>query len=819
MTNAPGTDPANTRAGTRVLASMFLLAMSLLILEIATTRLLSVAMAYHYAVLSISLAMLGLAVGGVIVYVSRQTLERLGALRVAAGAAVLFGVSTLVALLALLGLPVLPVASLAGLMNLTLLFLPQCIPYLFAGTAMAILLATFPQDVSRVYAADLVGAAVGCALTAIAIPLLTGPGSILLAAAGAAMAGWLLAGATPAGSLPRWLMPRGWAVLLAILVMLAPTTSLFEMTYVKGKPEIFVEKVVWTAHSRLSFFDELVSGKPFGWGFGAADHPGSPPYRWRRIQIDGMAETPILRGPADTRYLLWDVTSFPYLMKEGGHAMVIGSGGGRDIVASQTAGAWTVEAVEINEGIVDAMRSTYAEFSGGVYHLPMVTARTLDGRAALEQAEESSFDLIQMSAVDTWAAGSSGALALMENGLYTVEAFGAALKALAPDGYLSVSRFRYGQDYYGETVRMVAVAISAVERFVDVPAAGVSDHVLLVSNRPSPSNYSMATLIVKPTPLTLQEIATARRLCRDYGFGLLWPPSGDSHVNPAVALLNMQRASDRQEFYANYPIDVRPTWDDRPYFFHQTRLSSLAGLDDEVPYYAALRLVPMLTLFRLAVFLLVACIGLIGGPLFHARREAWRSASKRSLGYFSMLGLGFMFYEIPLVQKLTLGLGHPTRALTVVLFGLLIGTGLGSLLSSRYPKGALVPFHLCCGLAAVVSGIGLALGMGPFTMALFAYPEAVRVTLAAGAVLVLGVVLGTMFPLGVKLLSLREEEQSIAWCWAANGATGVMASVLGLIIGIEFGMKVSFLIGAAAYLVAVLLLNSLYRSSGSAAGA
>jgi hypothetical protein len=437
-------------------------------------------------------------------------------------------------------------------------------------------------------------------------------------------------------------------VVASVLAVLASTTGVFELRYVKGELEVAVERVVWSSHSRLAVTHELISRFPTGWGFGANYRPADRLFNFRRIRIDGLAQTPILAGGDDAnfRHLTWDVTSLPYLLKVGGRAMIVGSGGGRDIITAKTSGNWRVDAVEINEAIVRLMLYDYAEFSGHAYGQPGTTIRTVDGRTAIEQAVPGSYDLIQMSAVDTWAAGSSGSLALMENGLYTVEAFSAALAGLKPTGYLSISRFRYPDDFFGETVRMVAIALEALHlEGAETP----SDNIALITNVPNAAEWVIATMLVKPTPFTKEERVRLSDVCSQRGFGIMWPPSGDNDSkNPAATLLRRTGTEERALFYRHYPIDVRPTWDDRPYFFHQARLSSNVRVDATLNPEAALRL----------------------------------------------------------------GLGHPTHALTVVLFGLLIGTAIGSRLSGLVPD----------------RGIGIELGMGAaFTAGTVAYAVALAI--------------------------------------------------------------------------------------------
>lgn len=792
---------------------MFLLSLALLVVEITTTRMLSVAMAYHFAVLSISLAMLGLAVGGVFVYLNPSLLARHGALRIAAGAGTLSGVAILFALLCFLGLPLRPVSSLPGLMNLFLLFAPQALPYLGLGIGMASLLTAYPQAIGTIYFADLAGAAAGCLVASFVLPWAGAGGTLLFAAVAAAAAALCLSPAAGPALLPRLLRPGVWCLLLALLFGVSLVGRTFELVYIKGIPEPTPARIAWTTHSRVSFSDEFVDEPPFGWGFGTRFRPQEFQANFRRVRIDGLAETPILRWKdhsEDLSYLYWDLSSLPYLLKPGGRVLIVGSGGGRDILSARLAGRWDVDAVEINEAIVAGLRGEFATYSGHVYDLAR-SVRVLDGRSAFETAAPGSYDLIQMSAVDTWAAGASGAFALMENGLYTVESFRAILRALKPDGFLSVSRFKYPQDYFGETVRMVAIAIEALSNGPETPAERITNRIVLVANG-SGENYTVATLLVKPTPFTAAETALVARRCAERGFELLWPlPATQPSSNPAVGLLRRRSAAQRAWFYANYPIDVAPTLDDRPYFFHQTRLAHLATAAQPLITPTAMRLAPIATIFRLGLFLVLAAGALIIAPMSRSARRREGTLRPATLLYFICLGVGFMLYEIPLVQQLTLALGHPTQALTVVLFGLLAGTGLGSLSTGLVPESARARFHGLASIAAAGAGLVLFLWGESFTRMLFRASRFEKTALATGLVLAVGLALGTLFPMGVRALTAAGKGWGIAWCWAANGAASVFGSVLGLILGTEAGMRITFLTGAALYLAAAVLATSLRK--------
>ena len=788
----------------QALAALFLLTLATLVLEIASTRMFSVIMAYHFAVLSISMAMLGLAGGAVFVYTRWEELAERGVIATARDACTVFAIAVFVSVVRLLWFPLQPDNTWLGFTTLVLVMVPLALPYLAAGTATAMLLAAYPGRIGILYAVDLAGAALGCAAVVLVLPILGGGGTLVLSGLLGACAAAVFARASerPAA---RWLSPYPWMIAAGSCLLLAPFTRLLEPRYIKGVAEPSPDRIAWTSYSRVAFTGELERPLPFGWGYSATVPRPASPSRYRLIRIDGMAESPILKFTGrkdDFAPLWWDVSSFPYLLRTGGRALIIGSGGGRDILAAQLSGAWTVDAVEINEAIVEGMTGPFADYSGNVYGRQGVRVRVLDGRSALERAHRRSYDLIQMSAVDTWAAGVSGAFALMENGLYTVESFRAALRALSPSGLMSVSRFNYRGDEFGETVRTVALAIEALETGGFARPGEAHRHVLLLQSTTAPA-YSLSTLLVSPTPIRPEEVGAAVRLARERAFPVIWPPGEASAGHPAARLLATSSREARRSFFDTYPIDVRPTFDDRPYFFHQTRLSKALRTATSATGGAELRLVPVATVLRLGLLLLVATLALVLVPLLRQRGVRLVRPPGSALLYFAAIGIGFMLFEIPLVQQLTLGLGHPVYALAVVLFGLLLGTGVGSLFAGRVPERRRRAVHFAAGVAAAGLGIALAeLGV-PFSHLLFRFSLPERVASAAAAVLACGLILGTLLPFGVRSLVASGRGSTVAWCWAANGAASVLASVAALLLGTEAGMRVTFIVAGSCYLVAL----------------
>jgi len=342
-------------------------------------------------------------------------------------------------------------------------------------------------------------------------------------------------------------------------------------------------------------------------------------------------------------------------------ALVIGTGGGRDLLSALAFGATAVDGVEINPIIVnDVMRGRFREYSGGLYDRPDVRIAIEDGRSFVRRSPRR-YDIIQASLVDTWAATSAGAYALSENSLYTVEAFEDYLSHLTDRGVLSVTRWVY------DGLRLVSLAQEAGARHGWDP----KERLAIVQHD------RMATFLLKASPFTAQETQMLSDAAARLGFVVLYMPGrqvptlGDSRDDYARLLLS----PDRHAFYRAYPFDVTPTTDDRPFFFHTTKLEHQFEVAFGKSMLFGNGLSALLTLLGISAALVALFV--IGPLLLTSRGTAASGGSLAWLAYFGALGAGFMLIEVSVLQRFVLLLGHPVYSLTVTLFSLLLGTGPG----------------------------------------------------------------------------------------------------------------------------------------------
>jgi hypothetical protein len=455
--------------------------------------------------------------------------------------------------------------------------------------------------------------------------------------------------------------------------------------------------------------------------------------------------------------------------------------------------------VELNPAIVQAVRNEFDEYAGHVYNLdnPGVRIVVDEARGYILRSYKT-YDIIQASLIDTWAATSAGAFALSENSLYTEEAFLTYYQHLDPDGILTMSRW-YFADQPAEFLRLVSLSLDAWER------AGVlhpEQHLVAVANLElNRSTEALGTVLVKRSPFTAEELAQVHRVANRLEYTVLYAPDGTGS-GPVADLAN---AADRQAFVRNYPLDISAPTDDRPFFFNLIRLGNLMdrGLHASGVYRMSYEAVYVLVAV-LAITLLLSAV-LVVLPLWVAsRRERIQRAKLPYLGYFAALGLGFMLVEIPATQRFSIYLGHPTYSLLVVLFSMLLFSGIGSQVTSRWSTDRIQRVLRWVFPLLLVLAVAQALVVPPILSATQHWGLPLRIALSAFLLAPLALLMGMPFPLGIRWLSARHPA-IVAWMWGINGTASVLGSVLSVILGLNLGFRVTLLIGASCYFVAATL--------------
>ncbi len=782
------------RLSPRYHPGIFVLSLAVLAFQIIITRFFSVILYYHFAFAAISFAMLGLTRGAIEVF---NNPERYTEDRVAAEFgrhATLFALSSVGTMVIFLCLPLVIPSAIVGLV-LAPATLGFIIPFTEGGVCVTLLLTRLPYAGGWLYAADLSGAALGC-LGVILILLVIDPVSATLwIGALAAGAGWLVA----RGGQDRRVRRFGVGVAVVLTFAAATHTGLdlsgeghLRVLWAKGKQQTNTLFERWNTYSRVRV--SPWESKPFGWGFA---HPPTTTAEQYNLDIDADANTVITRFDGDlskVAYLKDDVINAAYLVKPPGDVAVVGVGGGRDVLSALLFGARHITGIELNPAIFEVLTRKFADFAGHLDKQPGVSLVNAEARSYINHSSDR-YDLIQISLIDTWAATAAGGLTLTENRLYTVEAWQDFYRVLRPGGMLSVSRWYNPSDHPGEFYRLVAIASAALESRGVAPA-DLSRHLIAVNVG------NIVTVMTSPEAFTDATWQAARPALEGRGFKIMLAP--DVAFDDITTTILSGKAD--AAFYASLPLNIAPSTDDNPFFFYATRLSSAASnfFTRSEHTDPAIGITLLLVLVALG-----ACVYYVAVPFGRLAKQMPLSILTPPVGYFSAIGLGFMLIEISQMQRLMVFLGHPVYGLGVVLFTLLLFSGIGSTTIGAAPPRTDGVIARIVALVAVLALAGL---LTPITTE-WARGQTTEVRILISVLLLAppSFFMGMMFPLGLSIW--RRHANLTSFFWAANGITSMTASVLGMALSIQVGIARTYAIGAGFYVVCAVALLLGWRAS------
>ena len=795
--------PAAPRVGTGIYVGLFFVALSTLTYEILLTRIFSVTMLYHFAFVALSLAMFGMTVGALVVYLlpslfpTNQLRERLALV------AVLFPISLMLSCLTQLSIPFRVHPSIVAIYAIGFTYAVIAVPFILSGIAVCLVLTRFPRQVSRLYAADLAGAALGCVLLIPIIGYSDAATAVLWVAALAAVGGAAFAYAAGSAFLRRVAL----ALTVLLVVSAAGHTALvwrqfpvFRILYIKGDFEARPLYEKWNSYSRVRVNgdrDALVL--PQGWGL-SRTLPADLRVRQLQMDIDVAAGTVMTGFDGDVSalaHLKYDVTNAGYWLRPDGDALVIGAGGGRDVLSALTFGARSVTAVEINKDILATVNGRFGDFTGHLDRDPRVRFVNDEARSYVSRTN-ARFDSIQISLIDTWAATAAGAFVLSENSIYTVEAWTTFLSRLTDGGILSVSRW-YFRDRPDEVYRTTTLAVEALKR---IGITQPRQHLAIVRNMHFANKPDMpdgvGTLLVSRTPLTAAEIDTLEREAQRLQFEVVLSPR--TTIDPTFAALTAGGNVD--ELIAAHPTKIDAPTDDSPFFFNMLRLRDVFRFDllEAGKQTHNIKAVATLAvLLAVVTVLTTACIVL---PLWMTRHRVDFSGAKPLFAFFIAIGLGFMLVETSQMQRLIIALGHPTYGLSVVLFAVLLSSGAGS-----YFTAGITPENVArLGTRRLVIAVVVLAVFGLATPAAAHAIEPLatrwRVLASVGLLFPIGFVMGMAFPVGITLAATRWSALT-PWFWGLNGAASVLASVLSVCIALTWSISTAFWVGWISYLVAL----------------
>ena len=766
-----------TTAWPQIFLGVALTSAGTLLLELSLTRIFSVVFYYHFAFLAISIALFGLGVGGVLSYALPGSgdglFRRLGLLSAANAAAVIFSLTFVISRKGELGN-----ATLAAI------YFASALPFLFSGATLSLIVGETIQRVDRVYFFDLLGAAAGCLALVPILNTFGGPNTVLAAAVLFSVAAsiWFNLAGRGAG--------RAAGVVAALALVLLITVNgkrhWIDIHYAKGQALPVEQFSQWNSFSRIGLAREGDSSR-MSIIIDADAATGIPDFDWDHLSSE------------DYRNLLRQGPGFPYAIRPGAKTLVIGPGGGWDVARAFASGSKDITGVEINPIIATTiMRQRFPGLSHGLYLRPEVHLAIEDGRSFVRRSPEK-YQVLQATLVDTWASTAAGAFALSENNLYTTDAFRDYLLHLTPDGLLAFTRWGFAPPR--ESLRLLVLARKALAELGEKEAW---KHIVVLREDAAKLRGwgAQDTVLVFRHPISSSDLARVRSsFAASPGLQALYVP-GDA---PANAFGRFLLSPSPSEFEESYPFNVTPVGDDRPFFFYTVQprdILSFLGHGTGAADYKINRALPLL--FGLVgISILATLIILALPPLLLGHRLPAEPGVRRALLYFLCIGAGYILIQVALIQKFILFLGHPTYALTVIIFSMLVSSGVGSYWSRRLTRGEVGRLRLVLlGIAVLVAT--LAFTASPVTSWGVGWPMLVKMAVTVLLIIPAGFLMGMPFPAGLSRLETYYPN-SVRWAWALNAASSVLGSAGAIFLAIYCGLRITVLIGAALYLAALVL--------------
>jgi hypothetical protein len=664
-----------------------------------------------------------------------------------------------------------------------MIYFTTALPFLGSGIIVSLVIAETIERVDRVYFFDLLGAAGGCLALVLLLNTFGGPDTVVAASVlfASAAAIWF----SMAGMRYGRIVSVFVGLAFTMLVIGDMKYHFMEVRYAKGEKLHAEQYTKWNSISRI----------------GLAKHDGG-----EMIFIDADASTGIADfdfdhlSPLDLDNLLHQGPSMPYNLRPGAKTLVIGPGGGWDVSRALASGSHDVTGVEINPIIGTAiMRKRYPRLSNNLYLRPDVHINIEDGRSFVRRSTEK-YQVIQATLVDTWASTAAGAFALSENNLYTTEAFRDYLSHLTDDGLLTFTR--WGFEPPRESLRLVSLAIAALGQLGEHDAAR---HVLVgrSGGKADLAGWgAQDTVMISRKPLPDADVQKAKEAFAAAHMTEVYAP-GDPARNEFGQLL---LAKDPIEYERNYEFDITPVTDDRPFFFYTVQPRDVASFLLNSAKAADVKVnvaVPKLFSALIVSIVAVAIILLLPPMVLGTRLPRERSV-RSFLLYFLAIGAGYILIEVALIQKFVLFLGHPTYALTVVIFSMLISSGLGSFMSRRIVRDRNSVLVAVLAIAAAMVAV-LAVALQPLLTAGVGLPLPVKMLATVLMVAPAGFAMGIPFPTGLRLLEQRHQP-SVRWAWSLNAAASVLGSVGALVLALYIGLVETMLVGGGLYVCALLVI-------------
>ena len=777
--------------------------------ELLLMRVLSIIQWHHFAYMIISVALLGYGASGPFIALFRRALEPRFE-QAFATCAFAFSVAMVACFFAGQRVPFNALEIVwdrTQFLNLAAMYLVFFVPFFFAACCVGLALTCRSEAISRLYFCDLAGAGTGAVLI-IGLLLVAFPQSALIVLVALALIASVLVGNSGKARAPLRVGQFTWLVVLAVIVLNGGLT--LRPSEYKGLSQALqvVDARALTQDSSplglLTVVDSPTVPIRLAPGLSFNTRHVPPEQLAVFTDADGMSAITHYDGDRESVAYLADVTAaLPYALLEQPDVLVLGAGGGSDVLLALYHGAKHVDAVELNPRMTALVADTYAEFAGHLYDDPRVALHTAEARGYVAQNERR-YDLVQIGLLDSFAAAGAGVQALNESYLYTVEAVREYLADLSPGGMVSITRWVKMPPR--DSLKLAAIAIEALEQ------AGAVDPDRRIAVIRS---WNTVTLLIKNGVFLAGEVDAIREFAGSRSFDTAYFPGMTSAEANRFNLLDRpwlydgiqaMLGEDPDRFFEDYKYFVEPATDDRPYFSHFFKWRSL-------PEVMAIRASGGAGLIEWAYLIVVATLvqaAVIGGllillPLSRIKRT-WTGGARFG-AYFVALGLAFLFVEIAFIQKFTLFLSHPLYAVAVVLASFLVFAGAGSAYSLRVAERAAArdvrPVSVAVAGLVAIAAIYLLI-LPPLFGRLIGLGDGLRILLSVVLIAPLAFFMGMPFPLGLRAVAERAPD-FVPWAWGINGFASVVSAVLATLLAIHFGFTVVIVSAMIIYVVAAAL--------------
>lgn len=790
---AKGTSRLRCRA---FLVALFLLCAGTMMYEIILTRLLSAVCWYYLAFVSISAAMFGMTAGALFVQLRPELFESIRVAERLAQGSFAMALSLPLALMAMLAVPIDISLALETLVSFLLFSSIIAVPFFFSGVVVCLSLTKVDFAVGRIYFADLLGAATGCLTSVLLLRLLDAPSAIFAVAAVlfASSIGYASFAAIESGWRKQ---PQVFAIAMVILAVANSLTPhgiqpIWSKGRIDRRASLLAE--IWNPISKVrATVPQYVTPEMRG---ASSRLPADIKRQEILLDIDNDADTAIMNFRGDLSefdYLRYDVTSIGAQLRKGGSAAIIGVGGGRDVLNCAVNRFSRIVGIEVNSTIAKLSERRYRNFSG-FDKIPNFELHNDEGRSYLTRSAEQ-FDLIQASLVDTWAASAAGAMALVENSLYTVDGWRVFYEHLRTGGIITFSRWNRGSDA-SQTNRLFAVA------WATLLSEGVRDpgaQMALVSTNPD----RVATLLTSNQPLSEADIDSIRRIAGEMDFKILYLP-GSEPVTPELREIWETRSlKELVNLRGDGVTDNSPVFDSSPYFFNSIPLRKIPRLLLLGRKGPNLRALMFVFAFMMSALILTSATILL--PASRWSRSVQATPPIGAVIYFLAIGLGFMLVEMGMMQQLSVFLGHPLYSLVVVLAGLILFTGIGSLLSDRLQLNASVTVRIPP-IAAALTILLYSIVVVPVIHRFVSGVLWERALVSLALVAPCGAFMGFCFPMGLRWMNVLKQERKLPWMWAVNGAASTLGSFVAIVVSMSVSITACVVTGVFLYVLGAVVL-------------